>query len=621
MFIWQPGKRLNNGKYVVEDILGSGGFGVTYKVTETRSNRLLAIKTLNPNLQNRSDFRELQVQFVNEAIALARFNHPNIVRVDRVFQEEELWFMVMEYIEGKDLASHLGKHGTLSEPNAIAIITKVGEALSYVHQQNILHRDIKPANILLRQSDLSPVVIDFGLARELISDLILQSMSYFGTPFYAPVEEYEQRGNFGAWTDVYALAATLYVLLVGDAPGLFAHVRKVEYLSNGKDPLSTAKEKNPSISDRVNNAILKGMEIEPQNRPRSTQEWLNLLKPLPIELTETPTQILERNSQEVLNPVSPPQSKQEVQNKNTSLSLKTFEFEVATIAEINTSSGFLGLGKSRSKVIYDRRQSKAQYFTEDLDDGIALDMVAIPGGTFMMGTEEAEIKRLKKKYDRDYFSRESPQHRVTVPDFYMGKFQVTQEQWRRVAQLPRIDRELKENPSEFEGDKLPVESVSWYDAVEFCARLSKSTGKEYRLPSEAEWEYACRAGTTTPFYFGETITTDLANYNGNYAYANEAKGKYRKKTTEVGSFPPNGFGLYDMHGNVWEWCADNYHENYQGAPNNGSAWLDKFGILFVLRGGSWFSYPLNCRSAYRFKRTRGFINLLDGFRCVVSRTS
>jgi serine/threonine protein kinase len=313
MFIWQPGKQLDDGKYVVEEILGSGGFGITYKVVETRSHKLWAIKTLNPNLQHRSDFQQLQVKFVNEAIALARFNHPNIVRVDRVFQEEALWCMVMEYIEGKDLASHLGKHGKFSEPDAIAIITKVGEALSYVHQQNILHRDIKPANILLKKSDLSPVVIDFGLARELVPDLSLQSMSFNGTLFYAPVEEYEQKGNFGAWTDVYALAATLYVLLVGETPGQLSTVRKYEYSIDRKDPLPTAKQQNPNLSDRINEAIVRGMAIEPQNRPKSMEEWLKLLKFIPIETNETPTQILNRDSKEVFNPVSQIQPKQEPQ--------------------------------------------------------------------------------------------------------------------------------------------------------------------------------------------------------------------------------------------------------------------------------------------------------------------
>ncbi|NCR42727.1 MAG: formylglycine-generating enzyme family protein, partial [Microcystis aeruginosa W13-11] len=181
----------------------------------------------------------------------------------------------------------------------------------------------------------------------------------------------------------------------------------------------------------------------------------------------------------------------------------------------------------------------------------------------------------------------------------------------------------------------PVERVNWYDAVEFCARLSKLTGKEYRLPSEAEWEYACRAGTTTPFYFGETITGELANYNAGYTYADEPKGEYRGQTTPVGQFPPNAFGLYDMHGNVWEWCLDPWHESYQDKTRTDSeVWdeeqsaeqylLDKNNVIQllsdkrtrVLRGGSWVNAPRNCRSAYRNRVIPDIRNIYIGFRVV-----
>jgi formylglycine-generating enzyme required for sulfatase activity len=191
----------------------------------------------------------------------------------------------------------------------------------------------------------------------------------------------------------------------------------------------------------------------------------------------------------------------------------------------------------------------------------------------------------------------------------MGRYPVTQAQWRAIATLTPINRELNPDPSHFKGENRPVEQVSWYDAVEFCDRLSQLTGREYRLPTEAEWEYACRGGTTTPFHFGETITTDLANYRGtdhkeygwSGSYGQGPKGIYREETTPVGSFAiANPFGLSDMHGNVWEWCLDHWHENYEGAPTDGSAWLtEEENARRLLRGGSWYDDPRNCRSAYR----------------------
>ncbi len=178
----------------------------------------------------------------------------------------------------------------------------------------------------------------------------------------------------------------------------------------------------------------------------------------------------------------------------------------------------------------------------------------------------------------------------------------------------KVERDLDPNPAYFkdrvDSDRRPVERVSWLDAVEFCRRLSKQTGKEYRLPSEAEWEYACRAGTTTPYYFGESITKELANYAGS-------------ETTAVGKYPPNAFGLYDMHGNVWEWCQDNWHDNYQGAPNDGIARVSSNSSNYVIRGGSWGSYPNLCRSAYRNSYLRDDRSLDLGLRvvCVAPSTT
>jgi formylglycine-generating enzyme required for sulfatase activity len=271
------------------------------------------------------------------------------------------------------------------------------------------------------------------------------------------------------------------------------------------------------------------------------------------------------------------------------------------------------------KIIIHEYERTAQYFIEDLGNGIQLEMVMIPGGSFMMGSPETE------EDSNDY---ERPQHQVTIKAFCLGKYQVTQAQWKAVAAFPQVNKELKLDPSRFKGDgstsltnHRPVEQVSWEDAVEFCDRLSKHTKRQYRLPSEAEWEYACRAGTTTQFHFGQTITTDLANYNGNSTYGDGVKGVYRKETTEVGSFGvANNFGLYDMHGNVWEWCQDDWHNNYEGAPTDGSVWLSskKSSDKKLLRGGSWYYNPENCRSAYRHNHNLAFNYYHIGFRVVCS---
>jgi formylglycine-generating enzyme required for sulfatase activity len=290
--------------------------------------------------------------------------------------------------------------------------------------------------------------------------------------------------------------------------------------------------------------------------------------------------------------------------KKLGFPIKKFDFQTAKI-----STNLLSTVTRNTPLNYFSKS--AEYFTQNLRNGVTLEMVSIPGGTFKMGSPENE---------QGYSSYQSPQHQVTVPPFFMGKYPVTQKQWRAVAALEKVNIDLKSDPSRFKGDNLPVECVSWNDAQEFCARLSQMANKTYRLPTEAEWEYACRGGTTTPFYCGETISTDLANYNGNYTYGQGQKGQYREKTTEVGIFPANPFGLYDMCGNVWEWCEDGSHENYINAPTDGSAWTS-LSSKAMLRGGSWFSLPHFCRSAYRFNDIRDSHYSSFGFRvvCVVGR--
>jgi formylglycine-generating enzyme required for sulfatase activity len=262
-------------------------------------------------------------------------------------------------------------------------------------------------------------------------------------------------------------------------------------------------------------------------------------------------------------------------------------------------------------------------------EGYSLTMLWIPPGRFLMGSPADEPER---------FDAEGPQHQVRLQGFFMGQTPVTQSQWQAVAlwrpsagQGPwneRLDPDplskLSE-PKRFRGAQRPVVNVSWDEAMEFCRRLSQRTGRHYTLPSEAQWEYACRAGTNTPFHFGATLTTELANYNGKYTYGDGQKGAFREQTIDVASFPANAWGLHDMHGNVWEWCLDQWHENYENAPADGSAWVDaddsqtninkdyRF-VARLLRGGSWYNFPSFCRSAYRDGGRPGNQHFIVGFR-------
>jgi formylglycine-generating enzyme required for sulfatase activity len=280
-------------------------------------------------------------------------------------------------------------------------------------------------------------------------------------------------------------------------------------------------------------------------------------------------------------------------------------------------------------------------FTERID-GLELPMVRIPAGSFWMGSPEGEEERNEN---------EGPQHEVRLGEFLMGQTPITQAQWRAVARWePREGetwgRELNGNPSRYQPggdtrllkedaftDDRPVEQVSWHDAMEFCSRLHNRTKRFYTLPSEAQWEYACRAGSATPFAFGATLSDELANYRSSEVYGSSPKGKNRHQTSAVGMFPANPWGLHDMHGNVLDWCLDQWHASYEGAPTDGSAWLNSTepnnsemakGEIEtasdeerkLLRGGSWFHIPRYCRSADRFHDVPVVASYYIGFRVV-----
>jgi formylglycine-generating enzyme required for sulfatase activity len=248
--------------------------------------------------------------------------------------------------------------------------------------------------------------------------------------------------------------------------------------------------------------------------------------------------------------------------------------------------------------------------TLELGDGVKMELVLIPAGRFMMGSPESEEKSVSVGK-----LIESPPHAVEISQpFYMAKYEVTNAQFRRFKPGYSSGRDNSIDYPwgsitgiDLDGDDQPVARVRWHDAIAFCDWLSQKSGKSIRLPTEAEWEYACRAGTTTPFHFGSTISTSQANYNGDHAYGDGSKGEFRKKTTNVGSFSPNAFGLHDMHGNMWEWCSDWVDSKNQSSDR-------------IIRGGSWLDDPGTCRSAIRFTTPPAFRRADFGFRVVASVT-
>jgi formylglycine-generating enzyme required for sulfatase activity len=553
-------KILLDDRYRPIKFLGEGGFGRTFQaIDEKRLNTPCVIKQFLPQQAGSAALAKATELFQQEAKRLQELGkHPQIPDLEAFFPQDGRLYLVQDFIDGQNLLEEFQNQGKLKEPQIRIILTELLPVLQFIHDNQVIHRDIKPENII-RSKTGQLFLIDFGVSKETSGSILTRVGTVTGTPGYAPPEQF--RGMVYHSSDLYSLAVTCVRLLTG-------HFQKID----GSDQLFDTNrmewqwQKYVSLSQELTTVLETMLQDIPVKRYQSATEVLAALANqktivIPTSQTQTFQNPLKQIFQFISPPTNPPKPPA---NINVNINLQSS-------------------------------------FTEDLGNGVKLEMIAIPGGTFWMGSPANEAER-----DDD----EGPQHQVTVPSFFMGKYPLTQAQYQAI---------MGNNPSYFKGNNRPVETVSWDDAVTFCEELSQRTGKNYRLPSEAEWEYACRAGTKTPFSFGDNITTDLVNYNGNYPYKSAPKGKYREQTTDVGTFPPNAFGLYDMHGNVWEWCEDDWHENYINAPTNGSAWNSRSGIdARLLRGGSWYNLARYCRAANRGRNSRDFRNSNFGFRVVSS---
>ena len=583
-------------RYKIIKKIGSGGFGETYLAEDLGipidlKPKCVVKRLKTQNLKN-EQLKWVKQAFRKEAATLYNLGnmHPQIPNLLEYFQERNQFYLVQEFIDGVDLTETIPLGEKISEDEVIQLLKEILEVLEFVHQQNIIHRDINPKNIMRRRIDGKIILIDFGAVKQIVCGNIAQPnfTAVVGTPGFIPFEQCNGKPKLAS--DIYAVGMLGIQALTGirtdqlnfDRDGEVIWLDKVN-ISDGFAEVLT-KMVHSRVSQRYQNAAETLKAIQLSQNSTSQPIIRTILKKLFSRSKPT-------TSKSPISQINKPVNQTQNISKLTTVALleepilRTFEFTTVTIDK-------------KGKLI-ENKTYETKYLIEKLGNGITLEMVEIPGGQFIMGSPHSELKRR---------NNESPQHQVTIPSFFMSRYTVTQAQYKAIT---------GKNPAKYKGENRPIDSVSWNDAVKFCQKLIQKTGRNYRLPTEAEWEYACRAGTTTPFYFGENITTDLANYDGNYTYTSKPKGIFRKETTEVGIFPPNAFGLYDMHGNVWEWCQDTCHRNYEGSPSDGSAWLNNVSSPRILRGGSWYVVPGNCRSTFRYHANRILRDIDIGIRLVL----
>jgi len=559
-------KLLLKDRYQALELIGQGGFGRTFlaRDLDKPSQSYCVIKQFFPTAQGTDNIAKAAQLFAKEAIHLEELGkHPQIPELFAYFvTEDQQEYLVQEYIAGKNLEDELKSQGVFDENKVKALLIDILNILKFVHEHQVIHRDIKPENIIRRNSDQKLVLVDFGASKMVASPTALNvTGTVIGSAQYWAPEQARGKPVFAS--DLYSLGVTcLYLLTQVDPFQLFdIHENDWVWRDHLQDNL---------VSDQLAEILDRLVTIALKKRFASVDQVLAVLDQdgdisIP-SIHQLPTII---------------QSPLIITNNQPII--ETVEFYLTTIklaSKENPTDGWEWV-TTTSKIPH-----TCQIMKFDLGHGIDLEMVYIPGGSFDMGSSD------KKSSHQDA----KPVHTVNIKPFYMGKYPVTQSQYEIINGT---------DPSYFSRKNPPVEQVSWNMAQEFCQRLSEKLSRKFYLPSESQWEYAGRGRMITPFCFGESLSNDLANYNRNL-----------NKTTDVGTFPPNAFGLYDVHGNVLEWCQDTWHSNYVDAPDDGSAWVD---ILpntndKVLRGGAWNNTIHDCYIASRFLYDYRKTDKVIGFR-------
>ncbi len=614
--------------YKIKELLGEGGFGVVYRAWDTQLETHVALKMPKLGGVEKEYAGRIISRFLREARAAARLPpHTNLCPVREVGKFEDQHYVVMAYILGAPLSRAIRP---MEVEHAVRLVRKIARAMQVAHDHGVVHRDLKPSNIMLVDRH-EPVVMDFGLALRMDVDEADKTTAgrVLGTPAYMSLEQIEGRADrIGPPSDVYSLGVIFYELLTGRVPYRGDLVQMVGKIIKG-EPFGNPSHWNQAVTPDLEAVCLKAMARDRDERYRTMMEFalaltdcLAALQKVPetVEVPPLPSESPDFTLRE--EPVTPRMGSDDETLGSPAPILAPFDREAAWLAQ-EEWSGYL-----------DRPIQQT--------NAIKMELTLIPPGEFVMGSPETELERISDEF----------QHvvRITQP-FYLGTYPVTQAEFSRVMNC---------NPSQFNDEELghdtsrfPVEMVSWYDALEFCNKLSARDGRPpyysltlvkldergfikwaslevlggvgYRLPSEAEWEYACRAGTETANAFGDSLSSMQANFNGNSPYGPAVRGPFLGRTSAVGCYPANGFGVYDMHGNVWEWCWDGSDEDYYRNSPTENPTGPSTAVNRVIRGGSWRDRGAGmpggsgfCRSAARHDCSPVVRLAVLGFRVAVT---
>ncbi len=634
--------------YGIESVLGVGGFGITYRAVDMIG-RHVAIKEFLPqrlarrepgdatvrpiSANDREDFAWGLARFRDEAKVLLTVQHPNVVHTLRYTEAHGTAYIVMDFVEGGSLRAVLDKAGTLAEAHIEQFLFPLLDGLAAVHAKGFLHRDIKPDNIYIRAEDGLPVLLDFGAARQMSRETHTVVLSHG----YAPFEQYQSRYPRAPSADIYALGATLYRCMTGSPPP-----RATDRVG-GTDPLvPVAQAATRRYAPTLIAAVEGALRVEPEERPQTVEEFKSMTlggsaKRMPASSRQSGHDAAQTIvPDEFARDAADHEAVEPAAGKGARKPARRVALAAGIVALIlvgGVATHLLIRGAAAPSTASDATSPTRGQAFRDCPD--CPEMVVIPSGTFTMGSPEDE---------KDRSSVEGPQHTVTIGRrFAVAKYPVTRGEFAAFVRetgrradggcvVYRRERNLFEtdaskswrDPGFAQTDRHPVVCVTWHDAKAYTEWLSLKTGKSYRLPSEAEHEYAARAGTMTRFFWGDdpayrdvcsyANVADQSSQNldlGSRATCNDG----HSYTAPVGSFEANRFGLHDMSGNVFEWTEDCWHETYSGAPRDGSAWItgEKCGLR-VIRSGSWLWSPIAARSASRGMFESGARYYVHGFR-------